>query len=122
TVRISDTLPDGIYDVEINSNNSQLKTLQFKMVVFRGIRPPNSNQFPAPNVTNPSQMKFVLKWDALPADLDSHMFASNGTHVYYQNKAAGTMSLDCDVTSGKGPETITVNFQPNVKYVYVVHR
>ncbi|CAF3367268.1 unnamed protein product, partial [Rotaria sp. Silwood2] len=122
TVRISDTLPDDIYDVEINSNNSQLKTLQFKMVVFRGIRPPNSNQFPAPNVPNPNQMKFVLKWDALPADLDSHMFASNGTHVYYQNTAAGTMSLDCDVTSGDGPETITVDFQPNVKYVYVVHR
>lgn len=117
-----DTLPDGVYDVEINPNNPQLRTLQFKMVVFRNIRPPSSNQFTPANVTNQNQMKFVLKWDATPRDLDSHMFASNGTHVYYQNKADGTMSLDCDVTSGHGPETITATFQPNVKYVYVVHR
>jgi adhesin/invasin len=92
------------------------------MIVFRNIRPPISNQFAPPNMTNPNQMKFVLKWDALPKDLDSHMYASNGTHIYYSQKTDGTMSLDYDVRSGYGPETITVTFQPGVKYVYAVHR
>jgi len=51
----------------------------------------------------------TLRWSAAPRDLDLHCLASSGEHVYYSNKRAGEMELDIDVTSGHGPETMTVS-------------
>lgn len=54
-----------------------------------------------------------LEWGANPADLDSHLYAFDGTQqayrVYYSNKRQGDASLDVDDRSGFGPETITIN-------------
>ncbi|CAF1594765.1 unnamed protein product [Didymodactylos carnosus] len=92
------------------------------MIVFGNRRPPTDYHFIGRATTNSNVMEFVLRWGAVPKDLDSHMYASNGAHVFYQMKTASKMSLDCDVTSGNGPETIKVILEPSVKYVYAVHR
>ena len=60
-------------------------------------------------VTSPLYIK--LTWGATPSDLDANAWIT-GYHVYYSNK--GTLSaypyaqLDQDITSGYGPETITI--------------
>ena len=122
TVQMPDTLPDDTYDIDIHAGDSQLRPLVFKMVVIGNRRPPTDNHFVGRVTTNPNTMEFVLRWDVVPQDLDSHMYASNGTHVFFHTKTAGTMSLDCDVMNGNGPETIKVTLEPSVKYVYAVHR
>lgn len=42
--------------------------------------------------------------------------------VYYSNKSSRGISLDHDVTSGRGPETTKFKMKPGVKYIYAVHR
>lgn len=67
-----------------------------------------------------NQARIVLAWGADPRDLDSHLTgptsASTGTtdttnrfHVYYANRTADVASLDHDVTTGLGPETVTIS-------------
>lgn len=53
-----------------------------------------------------------LTWGAAPSDLDSHLFAPDGSHVYYSNKGsllrAPFANLDVDDTSSYGPEVVTL--------------
>ncbi|CAN5403552.1 hypothetical protein BH11PSE9_BH11PSE9_23990 [soil metagenome] len=53
-----------------------------------------------------------LTWGAAPSDLDSHLFAPDGSHVYYSNKgsllSAPFANLDVDDTSSYGPEVMTL--------------
>lgn len=69
--------------------------------------------------------EIVLRWSAKPRDLDSHLFCSDGGHVYFNHKEHENdeqyISLDCDVTKGRGPETMQFNMLPNHTYVYAVH-
>eukprot|EP01041_Mallomonas_annulata_P008144 gene8144-16737_t len=52
-------------------------------------------------------IRVVLSWGQHPRDLDIHC-VQNGSHVYYGSRQAPGMSLDVDVTTGFGPETITI--------------
>ncbi|MBE6813691.1 MAG: hypothetical protein E7523_12540 [Ruminococcaceae bacterium] len=56
--------------------------------------------------------RVVLRWGAVPSDLDSHMtaYTTSGAyeHVYYSDKIGSTANLDIDDTSSYGPETITI--------------
>jgi len=62
----------------------------------------------------------TLRWAAAPRDLDLHCLNNEGAHVYYSNKQQGEMQLDIDVTSGFGPETMTVEPVPGRSYrIYV---
>ncbi|MGN0491477.1 dockerin type I domain-containing protein [Ruminococcus sp.] len=73
----------------------------------------------------------ILSWGGNPSDLDSHITgptSSGGTfHVYYQNKNAyddnqTVATLDQDVTSGYGPETVTLYpVNNNNRYTYYVY-
>lgn len=53
-----------------------------------------------------------LTWGQQPDDLDSHLFAPDGSHVYFGNKgnlvATPFANLDVDDTSSYGPEVVTV--------------
>lgn len=53
-----------------------------------------------------------LTWGERPSDLDSHLFAPDGSHVYYSTKgslvAAPYANLDVDDTSSYGPEVVTL--------------
>ena len=61
-------------------------------------------------------LRFVLNWGSLPTDLDSHLLTpeinGNAHHVYFDNRGNDTSvpfaRLDFDITSGFGPETVTI--------------
>ena len=71
------------------------------------------------------EMRIVLTWDSSPRDLDSHLFTPYCTaadHIsFYHTADEKGNSLDVDVTSGYGPETVTVtNLETNGLYKYYV--
>ncbi|MHC1775781.1 MAG: PKD domain-containing protein [Lentimicrobium sp.] len=74
-------------------------------------------------------MRFVLNWGASPEDLDSHLNTPsiNGQtyHVYYDSPGSATsepfVALDHDVTTGYGPETMTIYQMFNGTYQYYIH-
>ena len=78
----------------------------------------NQNVFISP-LTSAGAVRIVLTWRPTPGDLDSHLTGPTGVdtvnrfHVYYGNRATCTSSpfacLDQDVTSGRGPETMTIS-------------
>ncbi|CAF0920799.1 unnamed protein product [Rotaria sordida] len=74
------------------------------------------------NEYDSDQLEIILKWNLISRDLDSHLFVSDGRHVYYESKIERNISLDCDVTNGNGPETIKIQLEPDLKYLYVGYR
>ncbi|CAF0939751.1 unnamed protein product [Adineta steineri] len=121
TVHMPTTLPRNCYDVEINSGHAKYKSSIFRMIVYENYGPDINTQFICRQLES-NQLEIVLKWGLLPRDLDSHVYVSDGRHIYFRSKCQGNVSLDCDVTNGSGPETIKITLQPNLKYLYVVHR
>lgn len=69
--------------------------------------------------------RITLTWGDAPEDVDSHVFAPDGTHVYYGNK--GTLAadpyikLDVDDVTSYGPEVITITRLMVGTYTYAVH-
>ncbi|CAF3864714.1 unnamed protein product, partial [Adineta steineri] len=123
TAILPDALTDGAYEVEVYSpDNSKLQHLKFIMVIYQNRRQNFINKFIGRSDLGSNQMHMVLEWDAEPKDLDSHIFSSDGKHVYYLKRSDGNIMLDCDVQNGFGPETMTFTIEPNLKYVYAVHR
>jgi hypothetical protein len=121
TVIIPTTLPKNCYDVEINSGDSKYKPSVFRMIVYENRGGDVNTHFICRQLQS-DQLEIVLKWGSVPRDLDSHVFVSDGRHVYFRAKCEGNVSLDCDVTNGDGPETIKITLERNLKYLYVVHR
>ncbi len=62
-----------------------------------------------------------LTWAAIPADLDLHIFATDGGHVFYQAPQLGAVTLGPDVTSGYGPETASLGEWAG-NYLIAVHQ
>lgn len=56
--------------------------------------------------------RISLSWGKDPLDVDSHLFAPDGTHVYYTTRgslsAAPYIFLDVDDVTSYGPEVVTV--------------
>ena len=121
TVTMPTTLQKNCYDVEIIASDAQHKPSSFRMIVYENRGSDISTQFICRQLDG-DQLEIVLKWGLTPRDLDSHIFVSDGRHVYYESKVEGNVSLDCDVTNGNGPETIRMRLEPSLKYLYVVHR
>jgi len=67
-----------------------------------------------------------LTWGARPLDMDSHLFAPDGTHVYYPSSNRGSLTtdpfvnLDVDDTSGYGPEVVTIKKLMVGTYTYAL--
>jgi hypothetical protein len=74
-----------------------------------------------------NEIRIVLSWGQFPSDLNSYLFMPGGSYVardqLVQTSANGQIraSLDQDVTTGFGPETITIPVQENGTYRYAVH-
>ncbi len=121
TVVIPTTLQKNCYDVKINAKNDQYKPSTFRMILFENRGAESNTHFVCRQMQS-DQLEIVLKWGSTPRDLDSHLFVSDGRHVYYQQKSVTNVSLDYDVTNGNGPETVKVKLEPKMRYVYAVHR
>lgn len=65
-----------------------------------------------------------LTWGKNPSDLDSHLFAPNGEHVYYSSKGHlledPFANLDVDDVSSYGPEVVTLTKLMVGTYKYAV--
>ena len=74
------------------------------------------------------ELRIVLTWGAVPADLDSHLFTpynsslgDNDYHIWYSNQSdAVGNNLDVDDTTSYGPETVTIPQVVNGLYKYYV--
>jgi len=74
-------------------------------------------------------MRFVLNWGAEPTDIDSHLntpeIEGQAYHIYYSNKGSATSVpyalLDYDITSGYGPETVTIYQMFGGTYQYYIY-
>ncbi|CAF4301340.1 unnamed protein product, partial [Rotaria sp. Silwood2] len=95
-VNLPRNLSDNCYDVVINTHKAQYKTAKFQRIVFqdRGVE---SVTYFIYRQMQSDEVEFLLTWGKRPSDLDSHV-------------------------EGGGPETIKVKLEPNMKYVYAVHR
>lgn len=68
--------------------------------------------------------RITLTWGASPSDIDSHIFAPDGTHVFYSSK--GTLAadpfikLDVDDVTSYGPEVVTITRLMVGTYTYGV--
>ena len=76
------------------------------------------------------QTRIILSWDSVPADLDAYLVVPTDTSstppvVYFGLTGDSVVypfaTLDQDVTSGYGPETITIHQQLAGLYTFVVH-
>ena len=70
----------------------------------------------------------ILSWGAEPSDLDSHLLITKGkqiAHISYRDKQISIdgkyINLDHDDTTSYGPETITIQYDPECLYHYYVH-
>jgi len=70
----------------------------------------------------PRQARIVLTWNAMPADLDSHLDTPNGCHVFYGNRNCPGVSLSADITNGWGPEVMLLNSPPPGVYRFKVRQ
>lgn len=75
--------------------------------------------------TSTGGFNIKLTWGESPNDLDSHLFAPNGSEVYFGAKGSLTAlpfaNLDVDNTDSFGPEVVTITKLMQGTYRYVVH-
>lgn len=113
-------LPTGMYTVQISK--AGYVQAYFTLVV-RSYN--NDIQFHLSPKLADGEMRIVLTWSNNPRDLDSHFFTPYCTaaeHIcYYHREDEKWNSLDVDITSGYGPETVTVSkLERNGLYKYYV--
>ena len=113
-------LPTGMYTVQISKTGYD--QAYFTLVV-RSYN--NDIQFHLSPKLAEGEMRIVLTWSDYPNDLDSHLFTPYCTaaeHIcYYHREDEKWNSLDVDITSGYGPETVTIsNLERNGLYKYYV--
>lgn len=86
----------------------------YKTVIAAGSETPSNQNILVSPVLGENEMRVVLSWGAKPRDLDSHVQYSatdSGERIVWNRKAplgAGNGELDYDITTGYGPETITL--------------
>lgn len=117
---IYEYLPTGMYTVEISKAGYDQS--YFTLTVRTSN---NTVQFHLSPKLAEGEMRIVLTWNDYPNDLDSHLFTPYCTaeeHIcYYHREDEKGNSLDVDITSGYGPETVTVaNLERNGLYKYYV--
>jgi len=70
----------------------------------------------------PTRLRVLLSWDSDSTDLDLHLITPEGEHCFYGNRRlANGAALDIDVTTGYGPEIISVPSPRNGTYLVYVN-
>ncbi len=115
-------VPPGNYTLEVSGSGKrgnctssvEVYSTTFKTVVAAGSETPANQNILVSPVLGENEMRIVLSWGARPRDLDSHVQYSptdSGARIVWNRKAplgAGNGELDYDITTGYGPETITL--------------
>lgn len=120
TVRFNSALIEGQHSLTVSATG-------FAEYVYPGLTISGTTVFDLSlsPVLQDADMRVVLNWAAEPRDLDSHLITPDGFHVYYSSPGSAAeapfVTLDHDITTGYGPETITlVQRQPGT-YRYYIH-
>lgn len=98
-------------------------SLNFPLTVRAGRRRQQTTFAMSPSIPR-GAIRFVLTWGTLPRDLDSHLKCPGRCKLYYAKKrcvgGGGIATLDRDVTSGHGPETLTIQRKRAGTYTYEI--
>ncbi|OWA55202.1 hypothetical protein BV898_19590 [Hypsibius exemplaris] len=126
---------DGTWSASLDAGNyaAECSKFGFATITRSGVlaigRQTTINQHilitPLPKV---GETRIILRWGANPRDLDSHLSGpipgAGRFHVFYSNRGTNTSSpyamLDWGVSSGYGPETVTIARQAAGRYRYSV--
>jgi len=109
-------LNGGIYEIELPKGKySRIGTIEGYIKNTRSIQiEGNSNETDLNNRILMSEIfegwKIVLTWNGIVKDLDGIIVTPEGFRVVYNNRASpdGKVTLDKDVTTGFGPETMSL--------------
>lgn len=125
------TAADGSFRVALQRNSlATLIAIEGARITSTSSVGPLSADFTMPlpclilsSATNGLSIK--LTWGAGPLDLDSHLFAPNGNHVFFSNKGSLVnlphANLDIDDVTSFGPEVVTIVRLMQGTYQYLVH-
>lgn len=70
----------------------------------------------------PTRLRVLLSWDSDSTDLDLHLVTPEGDHCFYGNRLlANGGALDVDVTTGYGPEIISIPSPSKGTYLVYVN-
>jgi len=117
--------PTGPVQIEISAEGFTSEHLQRELAADRDV----ALRLALSPGLEEGQLRLVLTWDELPADLDAHLEGplpgGERFHVHYHQlgdlASNEFVQLDVDDRNGEGPETITVlGVQPGT-YRYYVH-
>lgn len=116
---IVQNLKPGAYTLEISAANYNTDYFNVNCISGQNVNAGNNSLMPIENNDN---IRINLTWNDTPSDLDSHLTTPDGNEVYYVNKDDGKSSkLDVDVTTGYGPENITIYKEEPGDYLYRVY-
>ena len=115
-------VPPGNYTLEVsgsgkrNNCTGSIETYSttYRTVVAAGSDTPANQNILVSPLLSENEMRVVLSWGSTPRDLDSHVQYSatdSGSRIVWNRKAplgVGNGELDYDITTGYGPETITL--------------
>lgn len=107
-------VPAGNYTLEVSGAGF---STTFQTVISAGASSGGQNIFVSPTLDS-GEVRVVLSWGQYPQDLDSHLEYGDSTcldggkkcQVVWNDtsKLGGDLTLDVDVTTGFGPETVTI--------------
>ncbi|MDF3819562.1 Cna protein B-type domain protein [Leptospira sp. 96542] len=126
-------VPPGNYTLEVSGSGKRGSctsvtegySTTYRTVVAAGSETPANQNILVTPILGENEMRVVLSWGAKPRDLDSHLQYGNQANqrIVWNNRTplgTGNGNLDYDVTTGYGPETITLQGsvwnQPNRYY------
>jgi hypothetical protein len=108
-------VPAGNYTIEITGSGF---ATTYETVISAGANSSNQNILVSPTL-GANEVRIVLSWNASPKDVDSHLEYGNSAcsdggkkcQVVWNDKSklSGDLTLDWDVVTGYGPETVTMN-------------
>jgi len=124
---IANGLESGVYTAYASKSGYRSERFHVYVLGAENIVPQNG--FLSPQLFG-DEMRIVLTWGFLPADLDSHIwapdpFGSSKVHLYYALLGAHPwgmwFDLDLDDTLHFGPETTTIRQWEPETYCFAVH-